>query len=82
MACLFGIGGSSFSQDAAADRIAFFEKHVRPILIEHCYECHSEGTERSGGLLLDSKQGWEAGGDSGVAIVPGNGAKGTFLTSD
>ena len=79
MACCFGIVTSSSAQEAAADRIAFFEKHVRPILVEHCYECHSEATDRSGGLLLDSKQGWEAGGDSGTAIVPGNGSEGTFL---
>ncbi len=49
----------------------FFERYVRPALIEHCQECHSSDTEASGGLLLDSRAGWEAGGDSGTAIVPG-----------
>ena len=24
-----------------AEGVAFFEKHVRPLLVEHCYECHS-----------------------------------------
>ncbi len=55
-----------------ADGDAFFEKKVRPILVKHCYECHSEkANERSGGLWLDRKAGWAEGGDSGPAIVPG-----------
>ncbi|HVX62054.1 MAG TPA: DUF1549 domain-containing protein, partial [Pirellulales bacterium] len=57
---------------AAADGIDFFEKQVRPLLIEHCYECHSEKAgQRNGGLWLDRKAGWAEGGDSGPAIVPG-----------
>jgi hypothetical protein len=49
--------------------IEFFEKQVRPILVEHCYECHA-GKQNSGGLRLDSRAHWQAGGDSGAAIVP------------
>ncbi len=48
----------------------FFEKHIRPALIEHCLECHSSETEASGQLLLDSRDGWEAGGDLGTAVIP------------
>jgi len=54
------------------EKIAFFESKIRPALIEHCMECHSVETEASGGLLLDSKSGWSAGGDSGPAINPGD----------
>lgn len=51
----------------------FFERKVRPLFIEHCYECHSTASGKSkGGLLLDSRQGWQVGGDSGPAIVPRN----------
>ena len=51
----------------------FFERKVRPLLVEHCYECHSTASGKSkGGLLLDSHQGWQTGGDSGPAIVPRN----------
>jgi hypothetical protein len=50
---------------------AFFEKQVRPLLIEHCYKCHSEGKKIKGGLSLDSKAAWSKGGDAGPAIVPG-----------
>ncbi|MFK8111755.1 MAG: PSD1 and planctomycete cytochrome C domain-containing protein [Rubripirellula sp.] len=49
--------------------VEFFEKEIRPILVEHCYECHA-GEEASGGLLLDSRAGWMRGGDTGAAIVP------------
>ena len=52
------------------DGHAFFESKIRPLLVEHCYDCHS-GAKTKGGLALDSKSGWEKGGDSGAAIVPG-----------
>ncbi len=55
----------------SANGIEFFEKKVRPILVQHCYECHS-GIERNGGLLLDSKDGLLTGGDSGAAVVSGD----------
>ena len=55
---------------AFAEEHAFFESKVRPILVEHCYDCHS-GVNSKGGLLLDTKHGWEKGGDTGPAIVPG-----------
>ena len=55
-----------------ADELAFFESKIRPILVENCYECHSTDAEDiEGGLVLDSKWGWETGGDGGPAIVPG-----------
>ena len=57
------------SRNSDAD-FEFFEKSIRPILVEHCYECHS-GDEDSGGLLLDSRDALAQGGDSGAAIVSG-----------
>ena len=57
---------------SADDQDALFESKIRPLLIERCYKCHSAQHEQSGGLLLDSKPGWEQGGDSGPAIVPGD----------
>ncbi|MBL8827874.1 MAG: PSD1 domain-containing protein [Planctomycetaceae bacterium] len=50
--------------------IEFFEKNVRPILVKHCYECHS-GSETNGGLSVDTRAGLVKGGDSGTALVPG-----------
>ncbi|MBI3865494.1 MAG: DUF1549 domain-containing protein, partial [Planctomycetia bacterium] len=56
--------------DDSAD-IAFFEKRIRPVLVEHCYACHSGGAKIKGGLRLDSRDGWARGGDSGDVLVPG-----------
>lgn len=60
---------------SAADEatgIEFFEKKIRPILAQHCSECHSADAKAlKAGLLLDSRDGWKRGGDSGTAIVPG-----------
>lgn len=49
----------------------FFEKQVRPLLVKHCYQCHSHQKDPKGNLRLDSKPGWLRGGDSGEVIVPG-----------
>src|SRR3954447_2913083 len=63
------------AKDAAglgAQEQQFFEKQVRPLLIRHCYQCHSsEAKVLKGRLDLDSRGGWMKGGDSGPAIVPG-----------
>lgn len=57
--------------ESAAER-AFFEKTIEPLLVAHCYECHShESGEASGGLVLDSRSGWAVGGDSGPALAAG-----------
>ena len=56
-----------------ADGVAFFETKIRPLLVEHCYECHSvERGKTKGELALDSRAGWQRGGASGAAIEPGN----------
>ncbi|QDV40252.1 Xanthan lyase precursor [Stieleria neptunia] len=57
-----------------AEKVQWFETKIRPALIEHCLECHSTETEASGGLVLDSRDGWQSGGDLGPAIVPGDAA--------
>ncbi len=74
--------GAAFSLSAAESETAgvdpaaldFFEKKIRPVLIEKCYECHSAQAKADGklkgGLLLDSRQATQAGGDSGPAVVP------------
>ncbi|HEV3021835.1 MAG TPA: PSD1 and planctomycete cytochrome C domain-containing protein, partial [Pirellulales bacterium] len=53
--------------------LEFFEQNVRPLLAQRCYKCHSAKADPlRGGLLLDSRSGWQRGGDSGPAIVPGD----------
>src|SRR4051794_13104937 len=56
-----------------ADQVAFFEKKVRPVLVQQCYECHSAGAKKlKGGLLLDTREGTRRGGELGPAVVPGD----------
>ncbi|MGE3804496.1 MAG: PSD1 and planctomycete cytochrome C domain-containing protein [Gemmataceae bacterium] len=52
-------------------RVEFFEKKVRPVLVKHCYNCHSANTNTRGGLRVDDRNGLLEGGDSGPAVVPG-----------
>lgn len=55
------------------EQLDFFEKKIRPVLADACYKCHAEDSEKvKGGLVVDSKQGLLAGGDSGAAVVPGD----------
>ena len=60
--------GRLSAQDTAAE---FFEKKIRPALVEHCVRCHGEDKVQ-GGLRLDTREGWQTGGDSGHAIVAGD----------
>ncbi|QEG00491.1 Planctomycete cytochrome C [Stieleria maiorica] len=60
------------AQEASPQAIVFFEKEVRPVLVEHCYDCHSAGGSVRGGLRLDTREGLRKGGDSGPAIVVGD----------
>ena len=66
------VGGLSAAPEAGLE---FFEKKIRPVLVEHCYQCHSTesvaANKLKGGLRLDTQGGTRAGGDTGPAVVPG-----------
>ena len=53
----------------AGDDADFFESRVRPVLVEHCQQCHS-AAKTKGGLRLDTPAGIRAGGDSGPMVAP------------
>ena len=52
--------------------IEFFEKKVRPLLVDNCHTCHSAETNSRGGLRVDDRNGLTSGGESGPAVVPGD----------
>jgi hypothetical protein len=55
-----------------AAQIEFFESDVRPLLAEHCYQCHSSKAKPAFAKLhLDSSGGLARGGESGPVVVPG-----------
>lgn len=59
--------------DTNAKGVEFFERQIRPLLAERCWQCHSPGSRKSnGGLLLDSAAGLLQGSDSGAIIVAGD----------
>jgi len=59
------------ARSAETDGNAWFESKIRPLLVERCFECHSE-KKHKGGLRLDSKAAWQKGGETGPAVVPGH----------
>jgi len=79
-----GTPGPSEANAADRDRtrqaaqIEFFEKHVRPVLAEHCYSCHGS-KKQNAGLRLDTTAGLRAGGDSGPVIIPGQPEKSLLI---
>src|SRR6266571_4743607 len=59
-----------------ADQLEFFEKKIRPVLVEKCYPCHSTKTAQPmGGLRLDSRDG------ARVVIEPGDPARSKLITA-
>ncbi len=67
------VAGNQFVTTPTADQVEFFERKVRPLLADRCYECHSAGAKKIGaGLLLDSRAGIIKGGDTGPVIAPGD----------
>ncbi|MEY4566394.1 MAG: hypothetical protein RLY14_1364 [Planctomycetota bacterium] len=75
IATIMGCASLLYGDEASREQVEFFESKIRPVLIEHCLNCHSEearvSSKLKGGLLLDSREGWQIGGDNGPAIVPG-----------
>ncbi|HRH95263.1 MAG TPA: DUF1553 domain-containing protein [Prosthecobacter sp.] len=58
------------SAAASAADMTHFEQRIRPLLLANCIDCHGPDKQK-GGLRLDSRTGWQSGGDSGPAVVPG-----------
>ena len=57
--------------DPPDEQLAFFESRIRPVLAEHCYECHNSSGRAEGGLAIDHRAGLRQGGDRGSIVVPG-----------
>lgn len=61
---------NAHAEDFTPRQIEQFEKQVRPLLLEHCVECHGP-KKQEGGLRLTTREAMVKGGESGAAIVPG-----------
>jgi hypothetical protein len=72
LAIMLATNSLAIANETTSGGAEFFERRIRPILVEHCYECHSEdASEKQGGLLLDRQSGCLAGGNTNAAVVPG-----------
>ena len=69
--CILSIVLAKLSSAATADdETDFFERKIRPVLIEKCYGCHSiESGKSKGGLRVDTKESLRKGGESGPGVV-------------
>jgi Protein of unknown function (DUF1549)/Protein of unknown function (DUF1553)/Planctomycete cytochrome C len=66
-------GARACAEGFAPEALEFFEKSVRPVLVDRCYSCHSRSAEKlKGNLFLDTREGALKGGDTGPAVTPGD----------
>lgn len=78
--CVFIAPSAAAAASDDADAIAFFEKKIRPVLVQHCYKCHSaESRPLKGNLLLDHASGVLRGGDTGPSVIAGKPADSLLL---
>ncbi len=70
-AFVLSISNAIADETFSPEQLDFFEQKIRPVLVKHCYECHSiEADKSKGDLLLDSRVVLLRGGEEGPAIVP------------
>ncbi|SVD19670.1 uncharacterized protein METZ01_LOCUS372524, partial [marine metagenome] len=59
------------TKDSWAASGDFFERKIRPLLLERCGKCHG-GEKTKAGLTLTTVEGLRKGGESGPVIISGN----------
>ena len=81
LCCLFATNGvAADPAQPTPEAVEFFEKKVRPILVEHCTSCHGEKKQQSG-LRLDNAVDFQKGSDDGPVVVAGDPAKSKLMQS-
>jgi hypothetical protein len=80
--CALAVALAALSVRAdSPEQVEFFEKRIRPILVERCYECHSaEAKKLKAGFRVDSREALLKGGESAKpSIVPGEPEKSQLI---
>ena len=76
---------STMAQPQTVDPNAFFDAKIGPVLVKHCYGCHSvdaaKANKLKAGLFLDSRSGLQRGGESGPVIVAGKPADSPLIAA-
>lgn len=79
---LLFVASTASASEPTREQLEFFEKKIRPVLVEQCYRCHSKDAKRlKGGLRLDSRQHVLSGGDTGRLFIPGQPRKSLLIQS-
>lgn len=77
---LISVASSSFAQD---EGVTFFEQKIRPVLVQHCYSCHSvtarDVKKLQANLFLDSAEGTLAGGETGPSLIKGKSSESRLI---
>ena len=82
-ALLSGLSHTVIAEDtpnAAGSSDEFFERKVRPLLVQHCFSCHARG-QKKGGLSLANRAGLLAGGESGAVVALGKPTESLLVTA-
>lgn len=66
------------ADEFSPQQLELFEKQIRPLLIQHCLECHGP-EKQEGGFNLATRESLIKGGDSGAAVVTGNPAESLLM---
>ncbi len=79
--CVLGcLSSTLYAAEPSPAQLDFFEKKIRPVLVEKCHQCHSTQAKKDrGGLLLDTKTSLLKGGETGPALVPGKPAESLLI---
>ena len=81
------VGGGILAAAAPADKagLDFFEAKIRPVLVRHCYQCHSAKAAATkmlkGGLQVDTRAGLLRGGETGPALIAGQPAQSLLVAA-
>jgi hypothetical protein len=77
------LANGALGEGPTEDELKFFEQKIRPVLVQHCYSCHSVAAHTSkklqARLFLDSADGILDGGESGAVLVKGKSAESLLL---
>ncbi|MCH8293711.1 hypothetical protein IH992_21735 [Candidatus Poribacteria bacterium] len=69
---LLAMGLCPATTQLSEDEIKFFETKIRPVLAEHCYECHGKDPKNiESDLVLTTAEGIRKGGMFGPVVFPG-----------
>lgn len=80
-ACFAILVDANLARSQNDEKTEFFESKIRPLLVDHCYECHSQSTRQEGGLTLDSRDATLQGGDRGASLVPSKPYESLIITA-